>query len=141
MVQVIYATKTGNTKKLAEAVARGAGVFAAPVDKAGAIQNADILFVGASLYAGGIDGKLRAFLAALPKNEVRRVAVFGSAMQDNSARNEIGNVLAAQGIPVLEKEFFCNGSFLFFHKNRPNEQDLLNAEAFARELLASASGE
>jgi flavodoxin len=52
MNKVIYASRSGNTKKLALAVAKGAGIAAQSLDEAGEIGGIDTLFVGASVYAG-----------------------------------------------------------------------------------------
>ncbi|MDR1158513.1 MAG: flavodoxin [Oscillospiraceae bacterium] len=135
MNSVIYATKTGNTKKLALAVAKGAGTAAQSVEEAGAISGVDTLFVGASVYAGKIDEKLRGFLVNLTPNTVRRVVVFGSAMGKRSALTEIRSLLTANGVAVYDKEFFCKGQFLLFNRNCPDAGDLANAEAFAREMV------
>ena len=39
------------------------------------------------------------------------------------------------GIPMVNKEFHCRGEFKGLHKGRPNEQDLANAAAFARQFM------
>ncbi|MDR2633907.1 MAG: hypothetical protein LBC51_09865 [Treponema sp.] len=134
MNKVIYATRTGNTKKLALAVAKGADADAQSVDEAGDISGVDTLFVGASVYAGKIDEKLRRFLGKLTPENVQRVAVFGSAMSGKSALAEIRALLSANGIAVSGKEFFCKGRFLLFNRNHPDAGDLANAETFAREM-------
>ncbi|MDR1329062.1 MAG: flavodoxin [Oscillospiraceae bacterium] len=134
MNKVIYATRTGNTKKLALAVAKGAGAVAQSLDEAGTISGVDTLFVGASIYAGKIDERLRAFLGGLTPDIVKRVAVFGSAMGKSSALAEISELLAANGVAVCDKEFSCKGRFLLFNRNCPDAGDLANAEAFAKEI-------
>jgi flavodoxin I len=134
MNKLVYASRGGNTKKLALAVAKGAGIAAQPVGEAGKIDGVDTLFVGASLYAGKIDGKLRESLRGIKSGAVKSVVVFGSAAGDKSAAGEVRDILAAQGIPVSEKFFQCRGSFLLANRGRPNADDLARAEAFAREL-------
>ena len=59
-VAVRYYTKTGNTKRLAEAVANAVGVEALPVSVP--VEEAvDILFLGNSYYAFSIDPEVRSF--------------------------------------------------------------------------------
>jgi flavorubredoxin len=137
MNKLIYASKGGNTKKLAHAVAKGAGVGAQPAGEAGEIAGVETLFVGASLYAGKIDGKLRELLGGLKQGSVKSVAVFGTAAGNKSAAPEIRDILAGQNIPVLDKPFQCRGSFLLANRGRPNEDDLKQAEAFAREIVGA----
>ena len=134
MTRVIYASKGGNTKKLAEAIARGAGVSAVPVAQITTLEPTDILFVGASIYAGSIDGVLRHFLEELTPEQVKTVAVFGSAARKNTVLPLIKAALAPSGIAVCEESFHCSGSFLFLNRGRPNEEDLQQAEAFAKRV-------
>jgi flavorubredoxin len=134
MNRLIYASRSGNTKKLAIAVAKGAGIAAQSVDEAGEIDGIDTLFVGASVYAGKIDGKLREFLRKIKRGDAKSVVVFGSAAGNRSAADEIREILAAQDIPVSERVFQCRGSFLLANRGRPNAEDLARAEAFAREI-------
>jgi flavodoxin I len=134
MNKLIYASRGGNTKKLALAVAKGASITAQTTDEAGEISGVDTLFVGASLYAGKIDGKLREFLRKIKSGEVKSVVVFGSAAGDKSAAGEIRELLSAQDIPVSDKIFQCRGSFLLANRGRPNEEDLAKAEKFAKEI-------
>ena len=39
------------------------------------------------------------------------------------------------GIGIDEREFHCKGEFKFMHKGRPDEQDLADAKAFAKEIV------
>ena len=65
---VRYYTKTGNTKRLADAVAKAVGAEAlpisVPVDEA-----VDVLFLGNSYYAFNIDPEVRDFVRSLDKNK------------------------------------------------------------------------
>ena len=75
---VRYYTKTGNTKRLAEAVANELGVEALPISE-GLNEQADILFLGNSYYAFTIDPEVRSFIAGLSKDKVGKIVNFGSA--------------------------------------------------------------
>ena len=57
-IAVRYYTKTGNTKRLAEAVAKAAGVEAQPISVP-VSEPVDILFLGNSYYAFTIDPEVR----------------------------------------------------------------------------------
>lgn len=137
MNKVVYASKGGNTKKVAEAIAKGAGVSAAPIEQFDMSGGADILFVGASIYAGSIDGKLRVFLETIQPGQVKTVVVFGTAAGKKTALPEIKALLKPKGITVSDDVFHCSGSFLFANRGRPNAEDLENAESFAKSICGA----
>ena len=132
MNRVVYVSRGGNTKKLADAIAGGVGASAVSVEHFGPSDTADTLYVGASIYAGAIDGKLRQFLAGLKPSRVKRVVVFGTSAGKKTALPEIKSILEPNGVAVSYEEFHCRGSFLFVNRGRPNEEDLKQAEAFAQ---------
>lgn len=53
-IAVRYFSRTGNTKKLAEAIAKAINVEAKITDKP-LCEDVDILFLGSSAYANGVD--------------------------------------------------------------------------------------
>ncbi len=128
---VRYYTKTGNTKRLAEAVAKELGVEAllisAPVD-----EKVDYLFLGNSYYAFNIDPEVRAFVASLDKNKVGKIVNFGSAAMLNSTYKKVKEAADKVGIPMDEKEFHCRGEFKGIHKGRPNENDIAEIVKFVQ---------
>lgn len=134
-VAVRYYTKTGNTKKLAEAVAAELGVEALPIDTP-VSERADILFLGNSYYAFNIDPEVRDFVRSLDKEKVGCIVNFGSAAMLNSTYKKVKAEADKVGIPMSEKEFHCKGEFKGIHKGRPNEADLKAAAAFARAIVS-----
>ncbi len=132
-VAVRYYTKTGNTKKLAEAVAAAVGAEAlpigVPVDEA-----VDVLFLGNSYYAFSIDPEVRKFVASLDKAKIGRIVNFGSAAMLNSTRKKVKAAADKVGIPMDEREFHCKGEFKGVHKGKPDENDLNAAAEFARKI-------
>ena len=131
---VRYYTKTGNTKKLAEAVAKVLGVEAQPISVP-VSEEVDYLFLGNSYYAFTIDPEVRDFVAGLDKNKVKKIVNFGSAAMMNSTRKKVKAVADRVGIAMDEKEFHCKGEFKGIHKGRPNADDLKAAEAFAKQYV------
>ena len=131
---VRYYTQTGNTKKLAEAVADALGVEALPITEP--VEEAvDVLFLGNSYYAFSIAPQVKAFIQKLDKEKVGMIANFGSAAMMGSTFKKVAAEAKRMGIPMVNKEFHCRGEFKGLHKGRPNEQDLANAAAFARQFL------
>ena len=103
---VRYYTKTGNTKKLAEAVAKVLGVEAQPISVP-VSEEVDYLFLGNSYYAFTIDPEVRDFVAGLDKNKVKKIVNFGSAAMMNSTRKKVKAVADRVGIAMDEREFHC----------------------------------
>ena len=132
---VRFYTKTGNTKKLAEAIAKELGVEALPIT-CPVEEKVDLLFLGNSYYAFNIDPEVRNFVSSLDKEKVGKIVNFGSAAMLNSTFKKIKAVADKVGIPMLENEFHCKGEFKGLHKGRPNEDDLKAAAEFARTIKA-----
>ena len=131
---VRYYTQTGNTKKLAEAVAGALGVEALPITEP-VKEPVDVLFLGNSYYAFTIAPQVKAFIQKLDKEKVEMIANFGSAAMMGSTFKKVAAEAKRVGIPMVNKEFHCRGEFRGLHKGRPNEQDLANAAAFARQFM------
>ena len=133
-IAVRYYTKTGNTKRLAEAVANAVGVEALPISEPVA-EPVDILFLGNSYYAFSIDPEVREFVASLEKEKVGKIVNFGSAAMLNSTFKKVKAEADKVGIPMDEREFHCKWEFKGLHKGRPNEDDLSAAAKFAKTIV------
>ncbi len=133
-IAVRYYTKTGNTKRLAEAIAKEVGVEALPISTPIA-EPVDILFLGNSYYAFSIDPEVREFVKKLDKAKVGRIVNFGSAAMLNSTFKKVKAEADKVGIPMDEHEFHCKGEFKGIHKGKPDELDLKAAAEFARKII------
>lgn len=125
---VRFYSRSGNTKLLADALARGAGVEAVSTDAESAplTEPVDLLLIGGALYAYGIDAHLKSYLATLTKEQVGRAVIFSTSWISKHAITLIRKALTEKGIPVAEE--FC------YVRGKPKEKDLLAAEAFAKKL-------
>ncbi|MBR6030143.1 MAG: flavodoxin [Clostridia bacterium] len=133
-IAVRYYTKTGNTKRLAEAIAKAVGVDALPVSTP-VTDPVDILFLGNSYYAFSIDPEVRDFVKSLDKKKVGKIVNFGSACLLNSTYKKVKAEADKAGIPMDEREFHCKGEFKGIHKGRPDESDMKAAAEFARKVI------
>ncbi|MBP5414895.1 MAG: flavodoxin [Lachnospiraceae bacterium] len=129
---VRYYTKTGNTKRLAEAISKELGVEALPISEP-VDEQVDFLFMGNSYYAFDIDPEVKKFVSSLDKEKVGKIVNFGSAAMLNSTYKKVKAVADKAGIAMDEKEFHCKGEFKGIHKGRPNENDLKEAVEFAKQ--------
>lgn len=128
-IAVRYYSRSGNTKVVAEAIARAAGVQAVSVDQpdAALAEPADVLFIGGALYAYGIDSHMKEYLKSLKKGDAKKAVVFSTSWISKHAIDLIKKGLGEAGIPVVEESFYV--------KNKPDSEHLKAAEAFARKFL------
>ena len=130
---VRYYTKTGNTQRLAEAIAAELDIHAYPISKP-IDEKVDVLFLGNSYYAFTIDPEVRDFVSKLSKDKVGKIVNFGTAAMMKSTYKKVRSVANTVGIPVLDKEFHCKGEFKGMNKGRPDQNDLKAAREFAASI-------
>ena len=133
-IAVRYYTKTGNTKRLAEAIGKALDTEALPISTP-VTEPVDILFLGNSYYAFSIDPEVRSFVKSLDKNMVGKIVNFGSAAMLNSTYKKVKAEADKIGIPMDEREFHCKGEFKGVHKGKPDENDLKAAAEFAGKII------
>jgi flavodoxin len=131
---VRYYSKSGNTRKIALAIAEAAGVKAETTDEA-LSEPVDLLFLGGAVYAKNIDSRLQSFVKQLSSEKVKSVAVFSTSAGGRSIQPQIEELLKGKGITTAGEGFACKGKFLFVNRDRPNGQDCDAAAAFAKKLL------
>ena len=127
---VRYYTRSGNTKKLAEAIAAALGEEALDLTVPLA-EKVDLLFLGNSPYGFRPDPAVGQFLTE-NASMIGAIANFGSSASLRSTMKTIQSIAEQNSIALLKEEFICPGSFLFLHKGHPDETDLENAAAFAK---------
>src|SRR3989344_4132610 len=145
---IIYQSETGNTKKLAEAIAKGMkkklSVRMITIDKAkkSDVDHADIIGFGAGIYSFKPCAPVQKFVDSLPLENEKVVFTFstsgwGSDMQLTPLKRELNR----KGLCVVGS-FTCKGHdmwgpFKWFggiNKGRPNKDDLKKAEKFGAEI-------
>lgn len=132
-IAVRYYTRSGNTKKLAEAVAEAVAVEAKDVSVP-LEDKADVLFLGCSYYAFDVDQVVKDFIAN-NKDNIGKIVCFGTSAMMKSMKKPVRRVADTVGVAVADEEFHCRGEFAKFHKGRPNQADLANAAEFAKRYL------
>lgn len=135
-VAVRYYSRGGNTKKLADAVAKALGVEAESVDRP-LEEKTDLVFLGSSVYAAGVDESVKRFLRK-NQSQIGTLYNFSTAAVAPSTYPQIKKLADELEIPISEREYHCRGSFLLLHRGRPDEGDLLRAGSFAKLALQDA---
>ena len=132
---VIYHSVTGNTKKVAGAIAEALGITAQPVKEYPLDSKADVLFIGGAVYGGKLDAVMDSFLQALTPEKAGRVILFSTSITRDKALGLMKDLLKARGISVDDESFLCKGKFIFMNLRHPNKADLEQAKAFANNVI------
>lgn len=132
-IAIRYYSRGGNTTKLAKAISEAVGVEALTTDVP-LKEDVDILFLGSSVYAYGVDDNVKRFIDGIDV-KVGKVVNFSTAALVKSTYKQVGKLLAAKNIPQAKEEYYCKGSFGPMHKGKPDARDLKNAQVFARNIV------
>jgi flavodoxin len=134
-IKVFYWSKTGNTKKVAAAMANVLGCKADSILSNSEPVSANILFLGAAVYATfnhEVDPVVSEFIGRLDPAKIGKVVLFCTGFADTAIKI-MRELLKKKGIPLAENSFFCKGKlFIFFNFGHPNDTDLENAKIFAK---------
>ena len=133
-IAIRYYTQTGNTKKLAEAIANQLGVEAKSVTEP-LEEKTDFLFLCNSVYWAGMDRAVKQFVVDNAANIGTLVNLSTAALID-STYGQMKKVAREAGVNLCEKEFHCRGKFAALHAGHPDEADIAAAVAFVRSVLA-----
>jgi len=138
-IAVRYQSRGGNTKTVAEAIAKAAGVTAEPIDVPIA-EPVDILFVGGGVYAWDIDQSLKTYLQDLTQENVKSVAAFSTAGGMDKT-GKVAEIVKARGISVCEEtlpvKFMLRNHATFSKKGfvTLSEKQLQSIEDFVRAVI------
>lgn len=131
---VLYLSKTGHSKKIADAIAQELNLPSADLKDSPALPGTDLLFLVTGIYGGKCDPKVLEFIDTLSPQTIRRVCLVTSSA-GNTAAVMARQALERRGIPVAREEYTCRGSFLFFGMGHPNARELAGAVDFARNMI------
>ena len=138
-IEIRYYTRSGNTKKLAFAVAEAVSVEAKDITIP-LSEKADILFLGSYYYACDVDDAVKQFITD-NRDNIGKIVCFGTSAMMKSIRKPIVKIAETVGITVADEEFHCRGQFGKIHNGRPNEKDKEDIKRFATAILADQKGE
>ncbi len=131
---VIYYSRGGKTRKVAEAIAQQLGCATVDLKETPDVAGVNMLIVGSGAYPWFLNKKLKSFLNGLQPTSKNKAAVFATAGGPNpKVVNVLKEALEAKGYIVVSS-FKCRGRFLFLNWSHPNEEDLENAKTFANDL-------
>ncbi len=129
-IEIRYYTQTGNSKKIADAIANELGLQARSIEEP-MTEKADILFLCNSVYWAGVDKHVKQFIKKNAGNIGEIVNVSTAALIESSY-GQMKSVAKDAGVRLSDKEFHCRGSFMALHAGHPNAADFAAACKFAK---------
>lgn len=131
---VLFYSMTGHSKKIALAISKALQVDVFNAIEKPTLNDFDLLFIVGGIYGGKSHDNLINFLKALNNKNVKKVVLITSSCGGKGTQNDVRSLLKANNIEVIEEEYVCLGSFLFFKMGHPNKQEIANAVEFARNI-------
>jgi len=107
---LIYSSKTGNTKKVAEAIGEALEVIPVPVEENPNPADYDLIVAGYWVDRGTADGKMKSYLAKISGKKVALFATLGAEPDSEHADKCLDNgaALLGEGSEVVGR-FICQG--------------------------------
>jgi len=109
---VIYFSRTGNTKKIAQAIheALEGAKDLLPLDQADNLENYQLIFVGFPVYSHSVPYQVELFLKKIPKGQkVALFATHGSLAGGRLAREALEHALVVASQAKIIGTFSCRG--------------------------------
>jgi len=135
-IEVRYQSRTGNTRKIAEAIAEAVGVKAKRID-APLREPVELMFLGGGVYGGSAHRKIKRFLKDVTAFQVENIAVFCTSAGPETIYSGVKSILELGSTALLEEHFHAPGRFLHLNRSRPDESDLDGAAEYALKTVKS----
>lgn len=136
MFEVIYFSATGNTRKVADAIAGELGVQAKDIRNVDMVPQDAFVFLGSGYYGAVLVKEISDFIER--NNLLRRIiALFGtSAFGWERELSLMEKQISSKGLEVVGR-FNCFGRFAAVKRGHPVPEELEQARQFARAIATS----
>jgi flavodoxin len=138
MFEVIYFSRGGNTKKVAEAIAEEIGTKARDIKTVDAVDKDAVIIMGTGCYGAVLAKDIIDFIER-NRLQGRKVALFTtSAFGLQKETGIMVEALKSKGLEIIHN-FNCFGRFLAIKRGHPDAEDLSKAREFARMVIVTES--
>lgn len=136
---VVYFSRGGNTRKVAEAIAKELGCDAVDIMKERPnISDIDLLIVGSGTYGAKPGKEFESFIEEIPPATSKRVALFATCSSGVVLWfDSIKGILESKGYQECGS-FQCFGQISFVRRGHPTTEELAQAAEFAAQLKSGA---
>ena len=138
MYEVIYYSVTGNTKKVADAIASELGVTARNIKTVDKVDQDAFVFLGSGYYGAILVKEISDFIER-NRMQGRKVALFGtSGFGWEKELVLMEKQISNKGVEVVGR-FNCFGRFAAVKRGHPTADELEDARRFARSIRDGAN--
>ena len=145
---IIYSSKSGNTKKIADSMAYRIGCEAIRITAASPqptvdLDLYDLVLIGTGLFAGTPNEDLMRYLRNLNLKTSKLFALFitwgGAPRTDKLALTKLRTLLESKGQKVVENHFACYGGWkgILMKRGHPKPEEIKAAGEWAKKLVDS----
>jgi len=137
---VAYFSRGGNTRKVAEVIAKELGCCAVDIKRERPdVATIDLLVLGSGTYGGKPGKEFVSFLEEIPQATSKRAALFATCSSGMVPWFEsMCGVLKSKGYQICGT-FSCFGQIFFSRRGHPTAEELAKAAEFAVQLKSGAS--
>jgi flavodoxin len=141
---ILYASKSGNTKKIADSMASQLGCEAIKITSADPsstvdLAGYDLVLVGTGLYAGTPNEDIVRYLEKLEIKSAKQFVLFitwgGAPGSDKMVLTRLKTLLEKKGQKVLEDHFACYGGWKIIKRGHPKSDEIQAAGEWAKKLV------
>jgi flavodoxin len=144
---ILYASKSGNTKKISDAIASELNCQAIEISdhckvSADFLNGFELVFVGTGIYAGNPNPQMERFLKNADLGAAKLFAVFvtwgGAGNTCQLVAEKICKLLELKRQKVVGKTFCCYGGWKYalLRRGHPDLKDMVDARKWARNLVS-----
>jgi len=145
---ILYASKSGNTKKIADSMASQLGCEAIKITSESTpsevdLEGYDLVFIGTGLFAGTPNEDIVRYLEKLVLKSAKMFALFitwgGAPRTDKMALTRLRTLLEGKGQRVLEDHFACFGGWkgILMKRGHPKSEEIKAGGEWAKKLVES----
>ena len=145
---VLFSSKSGNSGKIADAIASELSCHAVKIDSNSSASTVDLkdyelVFVGTGIYAGTPNKDLENCLKTANLGGPKLFAIFvtwgGAGNTCQAVTAKLRGILEAKGQKVIEDTFCCYGGWKYalLRRGHPNSEDTQAAKKWAKNLVSN----
>jgi flavodoxin len=134
MFEVVYFSRGGNTRKVAEVMAEELGTTAKDIKSVDTLSGDAFIFLGTGCYGAVLGKEITDFIE---RNQLkgRKIALFTtSAFGWDKEVSVMEKQIQDKGVKIAGS-FNCFGQFLTLKRGHPDQDDLQKARIFARSMI------
>jgi len=135
-IAIIYFSKTGHSKKLAESIAKDLQIEAEDIKSKPVLDMVDLLFIVGGIYGGTSSPTMKEYVNNIDKNHVKKVALITNCLSAKQKQDIVREIMENHKIEVVPEEFICRGSLMFIGFGHPNKKDIASAISFTRKIIS-----